>query len=324
MKKLLLSLAMSIFGIMGMSAQEEQVATLVSGDNSTPFYGTEALVEAYAAAQNGDVITLSAGIFTAVDIEKAITLRGVGMRPTDNNGATITRLGGFTVNIPESAGTEVTLEDLKIEGDLSINGKDLVPVNLNRCYFGSPAGKVYGDFSEGGSRSVNLSGVYAKLVHCIMCYLNQSNSKAYLQSCYAYEVSGQVTMDNCNIHEPRGFENSVARNCIFSYWGNFKISNTNSVTYCICNGNGGASIFTDINSTTNKIVEFTWPTATYQQTFVLPEEVATNYLGDDGTQVGMLGGTNPFTDKSSNPQVKKLAVKSSAENGVLKVKIDVE
>ena len=84
------------------------------------------------------------------------------------------------------------------------------------------------------------------------------------------------------------------------------------------------SIFTHINSTTNRIVEFTWPTATYQQTFVLPEEVATNYLGDDGTQVGMLGGTNPFTDKSSNPQVKKLAVKSSAENGVLKVKIDVE
>ena len=60
------------------------------------------------------------------------------------------------------------------------------------------------------------------------------------------------------------------------------------------------------------------------ETFELTETAAATYLGDDGTQVGIYGGTNPFNPTPSNPQVKKFTVNSTTEGDQLKVKINVE
>ena len=59
-------------------------------------------------------------------------------------------------------------------------------------------------------------------------------------------------------------------------------------------------------------------------TFELTETAAATYLGGDGTQVGIYGGTNPFNPAPSNPQVKKFTVNSTTEGDQLKVKINVE
>ena len=60
------------------------------------------------------------------------------------------------------------------------------------------------------------------------------------------------------------------------------------------------------------------------ETFELTETAAATYLGDDGTQVGIYGGTNPFNPTPTNPQVKKFTVNSTTDGDQLKVKINVE
>lgn len=77
MKKILLSLI--AFAITTVSfAQSNMVATLTHGDEISMFYGPYALQQAHAAAENGDVINLSGGAFQAVEITKALSIRGVG------------------------------------------------------------------------------------------------------------------------------------------------------------------------------------------------------------------------------------------------------
>ena len=58
--------------------------------------------------------------------------------------------------------------------------------------------------------------------------------------------------------------------------------------------------------------------------FELTETAATTYLGDDGKQVGIYGGTNPFAPTPTNPQVKKFTIDSTTSDGKLKVTINVE
>ena len=57
---------------------QTQVATLQHGEEISVFYGQNAFVEAHAAAETGDIITLSSGTFVKTPITKAITLRGAG------------------------------------------------------------------------------------------------------------------------------------------------------------------------------------------------------------------------------------------------------
>ena len=51
---------------------QEQLATLKHNGNISVYYGANAFVEAYNAAENGDIITLSDGTFNATTISKEI------------------------------------------------------------------------------------------------------------------------------------------------------------------------------------------------------------------------------------------------------------
>lgn len=79
MKKILISIVcLTVFGIQSVMAQG-QTATLQQSGKMTPYYGPDAFVNAYAAASNGAVITLSAGTFNTVDsITKQISIIGNG------------------------------------------------------------------------------------------------------------------------------------------------------------------------------------------------------------------------------------------------------
>ena len=73
----LLVLLLNVVGMTNAFGQT-QVATLQHNDTISMYYGQNALVEAYNACADGDIITLSSGTFTACTIYKTITLRGAG------------------------------------------------------------------------------------------------------------------------------------------------------------------------------------------------------------------------------------------------------
>ena len=98
MKKLFLTLVLSIVSFGASFAQSSLVATLSHEGSTTAFYGAEALGNALNAAQNGDVITLSSGSFAAKNISKGVTIRGAGMSVGENGALPTVLQGGFIIN----------------------------------------------------------------------------------------------------------------------------------------------------------------------------------------------------------------------------------
>lgn len=104
MKKLLLILVV-LFSMSANILADGLTATLQQGDVMTPFYGVDAFKDAYAAAQNGAVITLSSGSFNDVDkIEKEISI--IGANAFEDNGSDRTLLKSIAV----------VADNVKIEG----------------------------------------------------------------------------------------------------------------------------------------------------------------------------------------------------------------
>lgn len=105
-KRILWALICLVFTLTGYASQ--LTATLQSGDKLTPFYGSNAFVDAYNAAVDGDIITLSPGQFNSTTIAKSITIIGTYGFGDDTSKAT--RLGSTGVT------TVITADNVTIEG----------------------------------------------------------------------------------------------------------------------------------------------------------------------------------------------------------------
>ena len=124
MKKLFSFISMFCMSMI-VFAQGSLLATLSHDGNISAFYGASALKSAVAAAESGDVITLSSGQFSATNITKPITLRGAGMSiSTDSlnaHEATIIQ-GSFTINIADSLEGRLAMEGLYFNNGITYSG----------------------------------------------------------------------------------------------------------------------------------------------------------------------------------------------------------
>lgn len=355
MKKLFLSLIAVIAGTMGSYAQSDLVATLTHGSSLTTFTGADALSEAYTAAAEGDVITLSPGVFNAVDIEKAITVRGAGMVGMESNGFVSTQLtGDMTINVPSGTSSVLTIDGIHALDNVNVYGTDLSPVKLLRSRF---------------EQAVNGWGVNMQASFCIFAYIlkalihpQNSPNKNTILNCsncvirdarsdgYDSSVVAKIVATNCVLTATGwtsyGVQYSVFNNCIIIVYDSNHpdLSNTCSIQNCI--GIDGynfydtpRNIFVNIIDPSNVMAEGTGEAAftpifktlkslssnpAITETFELTETAAATYLGNDGTQVGIYGGSYPFDPTPTNPQVKKFTVSNTTDGGTLKVKINVE
>ncbi len=93
-------------------------------------------------------------------------------------------------------------------------------------------------------------------------------------------------------------------------------------------------MFKYITNSTNKIVsDYASLFKTYtgaaldkldSENFQLTDAAKTQYLGTDGTEIGIYGGSLPFDPTTSNPQITKCNVASkSTADGKLSVDIEV-
>ncbi len=100
-------------------------ATLQQGDVLTVYYGNDAFQKAYAAAEDGGIITLSPGTFTqlSANLEKSLTINGTyGMSPDSANTTYINQI-------------IVKADNVKIEGILFqyINLGTITNCTIKRC-----------------------------------------------------------------------------------------------------------------------------------------------------------------------------------------------
>lgn len=343
MKKLFLVFIAVFSFIAQASAQSSVMATLHHDGDIKTFYGTSALRQAHEEAAHGDVITLSSGTFVSTNITKAITLRGAGMGLDSISGTEPTMLtGDFKITIANDS----TLKDndaFTMEGiyhyDDIILGASLINPQFIKCY-------LY---------RVNYSSTYYSIIkgtfiHCFLRALDIYVGSASLFNCYVNDpemysksTTASFEFQNCVIRTPSLYNlcRSIFRNCfIYGCYGTINDIIDASSTAFDCVGvvkDNTISMFKYIPNTSNKQVSSvsevfkTWTGTTLGSTSLstekleLKDDAKTKYLGNDGTEIGIYGGSIPFVASPSNPQITKLNVASkSTADGKLSVDIEVK
>ena len=352
MKKTILSLIVAVVGTLSCFAQDNVIATLNHGSSLTTYTGEDALAQAYESAVDGDVITLSPGVFVGIDMKKTITVRGAGFKPMASNGYVSTQItGSMKIEIPSDGTSTFQMEGIDFLHNLNICSDKKLPVILSKSKFRG---------------EVNGHGINMKATHCVFNYLSADKYGSYNGS--TIYRSTYLTCQNCviaNAHSSGLDDSKVnkinATNCVLNCYNslpystlincvvisqtensyhNYFLDESCSAHNCIgISSNGyGAGLFSKIVDPTNIMVDGQGETAyanvfktlkdvrtsSLYETFELTDVAKTTYLGEDGTQVGIYGGTAPFTLEPTNPQVTKFVVSSTTEGGQLIVKINVE
>lgn len=316
-------------------AQLKLLATLNHNDSISIFYGGSALREAHAAAVDGDIITLSPGSFSSVDITKAVAIRGAGMFP-DTIAKTIptTILNNFTVNIADT--THVfTLEGVNCANYMyynKIRNPQFVKCFFNHIYYyeityGAMENATFincviysfgnsGNYSSGKGYAQNTTFVNSvimnmscegtpSLINCVaglhnsyVSYVGVANSILYCSYTGAYSSNSAV--------------NSIGINTNSSY-NYFSIPDYLPGFYNLRNYHNYEDVFKFFRGTFND----------NQINLELQDSIATTFLGTDGTQVGIYGGQAPFDPSVRSPLIKNINV-AQRPNAEGKLEVEVE
>ncbi len=173
-------------------------ATLQQGERMTPFYGVDAFKQAYAAADSGAVITLSAGTFNEVDtIAKSIKVIGSYAFDVSSQETTILASAIITANKVTIDGIyfsgSVTLgniEDCKIvhswiENTLAYSSTSAWHTNtiVDQCVINTETAIKQGRNYTIKNSTINKFGAY-----------NTSANIAYITNCVIYDFVYYHTM----------------------------------------------------------------------------------------------------------------------------------
>lgn len=341
MKKLLLT-----FVAMATSAMcfaQLQLATLEHEDSVSVYYGGSALIEAHAAAVDGDIITLSPGMFTATDLTKLVTVRGAGMFNDTAAGVVRTVISG-TLNIGVDTLNTTTTHHLTLEGLYCSNVqlRKLYSPYWVKCYFGTIGYyNVHGGiFSHG------------QVVNCIIAGWSENSyenisSTSFVNSVVIYNssyYSGSCTYNNCVVkcsnsvswHKKNQFVNSILYCNESNGYHDYQTPrfwNSYSSDYCIgINTLSDSTIFyygilpADRHLHNYKTMEavfknFNGTIIDGETSFELQDSIATTILGSDGTQVGIYGGPMPFDPYVYNHKV--TAARRTTPDGFLDLEIEL-
>lgn len=320
---------------------QQQLAVLNHNNDITAYYGVNALISAHEDAESGDIITLSSGVFNATDITKAITLRGAGAWGDTTGSATMIR-NDFTIKIPENSTYHLTMEGIYTYNHIFF--QEAFNPQFIKCHFQWIGLK--------GNSTAQLDN--ASFVNCILVYWRPRYKYHTSLEMYVYVTGTQfinsVVMDasfyntndtyiNCVVRQdPNKADYRMFQNCVLYY--DYTSANTpsdNSSTSFNC-------LFVQMNSDESYTDELFAPLAGHElwnirgmgnvfktfngstegENFELLDNIANNYRGTDGTQIGIYGGSMPFDPHVTSPLIRRINVASrSTSDGKLPVDIEV-
>lgn len=332
MKKLFLSLVAALLAATATFAQSTLVATLTHGSDVKMFYGTYALRDAHNAAVSGDVINLSGGGFQAVNISKAVTLRGTGI-----DVAIPTRIvNEFIINIPTDDANHFSMEGIRCQGRVTMNG------TFDNPYF------VKCQFTEIDYYQTTIKN--AMYVNCKitgdLTRLRGTNSVQFINSYVSgftneSESTSSASFVNCVIKPRGGHGTSYLRSCqlmnciLYNNSGSnaSSIPSTTIASNCVAINNDGrmSNVFNNSQSNPNcglavysEMFKDFIGEYSDAQTFELSAEGKKRQLGTDGTEIGLYGGLMPYTSIPSYPRFTKMNVANkTTADGKLSVEIEV-
>lgn len=342
MKKILLLFAAMLVAMT--ATAQTPTATLSHEGTAKCFYGKEAFVNAVAQSADGDKITLSSGLFTATDIDKSITVKGAGMSADTINGIEPTVISSdFTIQKEN-----VILEGLFMSGGLTLNHYNNIKIIsctiegtiknnnshkkgvVNKYFIGCKTlNDSYGLTAYCDSINLYINNCYIKLLANTATTTYHANHIEILNSIIGLGGSGTSSSIS---------NSSLINSIMIPKTATMRLQSSNYAYYNV--GIGASALFENISAAygtqigiTNKTVEnfsdifktFTGSNQSEFEDYALTSAAANTYLGDDGTQVGIYGGSMPFNPRVNNPYITKCTVaEKSTPQGTLSVDIEVK
>lgn len=359
MKKILFAMTV-LFGCTTVSfAQTNFIATLQHEGEFTHYYGAGALKSAYNTAITGDIITLSPGTFTfSGTFDKGITLRGAGVESSQQ-----TYISSEVTFCSTDSNRVTTVEGIKfssktyIQNNSSGTGQGTIRFIKNTFNeLWATVGSVYST-DRGPTVRIYNCAIYNSMnfngtSHPDFLFYNSFVDNPYISSAGFSETT--TAFVNCLIRWTGTYfvyngtssylSSSLAYylnfyNCIFN-WTNssFSGSNTsyilpNTATCYNCLSINKSTLFNSlVSGGNNKTVgSATDVFVTYTnihyggETFLLTDAAKEKYIGTDGTQIGMQGGSYPYTTTPQYPIVTKLNPDPQTNKaGVLNIEVEVD
>ena len=309
---------MSLIGFNYVAAQSSLIATLSHENDVKEFYGTDAFKNAHAAAVNGDVITLSSGSFAATGITKAVTIRGAGVTNDFENGyeQTIVKGTSSIKNVNDSIHS-LTIEGIYFQDKLSYSGnnKNIRIVKCNLYSFDE-------SYSYNGETINNTMFINCKIFYDLYVHDNSGvvvlNSVIYNPCIRENSIGSELV--NCVIYSVQSTNKSLLKNCYIRS-SNYGLKSLNEAYNCV---GSNAIIFEYMSNSTNKVCAEADMFKT-EGLYVLTDAAKAEYIGTDGTEVGIYGGNMPYDVTSDFPRILKCNVASkSTIDGKLSVDIQVK
>lgn len=333
MKKFFMTLVcFATASILSVNAQTSTVALQHNGN--VKLYGDSELSTALNAAEAGDTIYLNEGTFSVptvssnriLTITKPVTIIGAGINSIIN--------GHVLVAVQDTVGTGLSahlLDAVKVNGSIyvsqAITGLKLRKTTFCNITFGAEVSDVtidrcFCDYSIGSTYSGNSGYFY---LHSNVKGMNVLNSKIYMIQGQAASAQA-ANFVNCNIYQLYTYSSyspmATFMNCII---GSFYSSTYNSATNyinCLANSDSYQNYSKNQGCFTNNGLSMSAYTMTSDG---ISEEnlKSNNYLGTDGTVVGINGGVAPFTLIPAVPKITESSVKVDATTKKLNVTIKV-
>ncbi|MBR4243411.1 MAG: hypothetical protein IKR98_05920 [Bacteroidaceae bacterium] len=324
MKKILTFTAFAILGIVSSVAQNTVTADLYHEGNVTHYSGINSLANASNDAISGDTIILSKGDFlsSAITITKPLTIIGSGM-DTDSEGQRTVLKNAVTIDIEENNGKDFYLEGLCSENGIYVTNST-EHSQITRCQL----------------KSCQTSDS----IYIVQCKIKGLSGNGYknCSNCHVGPIGtySNYIMTNCVIQVPytsntpyvNPAPNSIFMSCIFMSSGvsDYVVFPASTLAYN-CYAINVPNLFNNIvdpSSNNHHLSDFSMfktfnANSTYEDSCELTDEAAATYLGEDGTQIGMYGGTTPFSSKTSIPQITTFNVDRYASGGTIGVHIGI-
>lgn len=324
MKRTLVLTILALFGLTAAHAQK-QVAMLTHGETTTVYYGGNALVDAVAAADSGDVINLSSGSFAApssIENKPMLTIRGAGRYADTALGTQPTVINGEMYIYPGN----LVFEGLHITNTIQ-STSTCSNTRFIDCYFDS--------IVKGGEFFAMND---CEFIQCNVKMKNQPVSNSTFTNCVVIgEFGTNCVCNNCvmsNWNNDVVANNSIITCAYYDSWTQTPIDNSN-LTNCVglafnswtgpIHNGFNASVISagNYNADLNVFEDYSWVNGNgwnyvYGETYRLTDSAAATYLGSDGTQVGVYGGMAPWGHSRGN---KVTVPNQSRTDGKLEVTI---
>ena len=336
-KRLLVAMALAV-AFIGSAYAQRQVAVLQRGDSVLgTYYGINSFIDAMNASANGDIITLSGGAFnsptTSSPLRKALTIRGAGAVEDTARGIlpTIFTDNFYCDNIPATATYHLTVEGVMFVGFLGYyysSGVAIQSPEFIRCIFA---------YNGSSSKIAKNNGQYVNCVFNESTSTNNGYNNGTFTNCVLWGGAGHngtINLNNCVVRS-NGESNINAYNTIF-----FRQSNTtdnsgigSNLYNCVIIGTTLSNVLNSTNtvlpadSLSAVFATFTNSSddVDFNTSYALTSRAAANFLGIDGTQVGIYGGTIPFGYVPTYNVIRRCTVAPrSTADGKLSVDIELE